>query len=101
MRILCNGRRGWVKLAGKKRFEALVDEQKVTAAQVRGARGLLGWSQQQLAEKAGLVRRTIASIEAADTRVSNESLGAVRSALENEGVVFTDPGAPEGVSLRA
>lgn len=72
----------------------------MTAAQVRAARGLLGWSQQVLAERAGLVRRTIASIEASDAKVSDESIAAVRSALEREGVVFSGPGDPEGVALR-
>lgn len=73
--------------------------QNVTAAQIRGARGLLGWSQETLAQKSGLVRRTIASIEAGDARVSDDSVAAVRSALEREGVVFSGLGDPEGVAL--
>lgn len=76
-----------------------MDGHKVTAAQVRAARGLVGWSQQVLADRAGLVRRTIASIEAGDARVSDDSVAAVRSALEREGVVFSGQGAPEGVAL--
>lgn len=73
----------------------------ISAAQVRAGRGLLGWSQQQLAGAAGVTRATINNLEAEQGRGSGKSPSAatrtaVREALELAGVELT----PDGVRLR-
>jgi len=69
-----------------------------TPAQSRAARGLLGWSQQALAEAAGLRSwRTIQRFEAGER--TPKALREIRTALESAGVEFTNGDEP-GVKLR-
>jgi transcriptional regulator with XRE-family HTH domain len=69
----------------------------ISIAQIRAARGLLGWSQAELAAEAGLSRPTI---ERAETKtVSEATIDAIRRALETAGVEFTNGDRP-GVRLR-
>jgi transcriptional regulator with XRE-family HTH domain len=70
--------------------------------QIRAARGLLGWSQSQLAARAGLSLPTVKRVEAdAETRVSDEARAKLRRALESAGVEFIEEnGGGPGVRLR-
>ena len=70
--------------------------------QIRAARGLLGWSQSQLAARAGLSLPTVKRVEAdAETRVSDEARTKLRRALESAGVEFIEEnGGGPGVRLR-
>ena len=70
--------------------------------QIRAARGLLGWSQSQLAARAGLSLPTVKRVEAdAGTRVSDEARTKLRRALETAGVEFIEEnGGGPGVRLR-
>lgn len=70
----------------------------ISSAQIRAARGLIGWSQQQLADASGVSRRTVASVEAGDRDTYRSSLAALRAALEEQGIAFQNDGASEGVS---
>ena len=70
----------------------------VSAAQIRAARGLVGWSQQELATKTGVARRTITTIEAGGA-VSEASVRAIVDTLERAGVFFTGDESNPGVSL--
>lgn len=71
----------------------------VTAPQIRAARGLLNWSQTDLARAAGLSRPTIDRSERAT--VSAEAVAAIRHALEAAGVEFiAENGGGAGVRLR-
>ncbi|WP_339949045.1 helix-turn-helix transcriptional regulator [uncultured Albimonas sp.] len=73
----------------------------MTSAQVRGARGLLGWSVRQLAEAAGVHRNTISNFETGKYRGDAETLAAIRRTLETAGVVFiAENGGGAGVRLR-
>lgn len=63
-----------------------------SAAQIRAARALLDWSQQMLADRSGIARRTVAAIETGDHRVTDESIQAVRTSLETAGIVFLGVG---------
>ena len=70
--------------------------------QLRGARALLGWSQTQLAERAGLSLPTVKRVEAErGPRVSESARYALQRALELGGIEFIDEnGGGPGVRLR-
>lgn len=71
----------------------------ITPAQIRAARGLLKWSQKDLAEKAGVSHRAInrMEIEECDPRMS--TVKALEHALEKEGIIFVNEGKKIGVNL--
>jgi len=71
----------------------------ITAAQCRAARGLLGWSQQKLADEAGVGIMTVHQLEQDGTRPRRATLAAVQRALELAGVAFIDENGG-GVGLR-
>ena len=76
---------------------------KVSIRQVKAARSLLGWSQEQLAVAAGVSIPTIKRLEARDGPLGgrNETGSKIRSALEGAGVEFIDEnGGGPGVRLR-
>ena len=70
--------------------------------QLRAARGLLGWSQSKLAERAGLSLPTVKRVEAGQgIRVSDDARSKLQNALESAGVEFIDEnGGGPGVRLR-
>jgi len=70
--------------------------------QLRAARGLLGWSQSELAERAGLSLPTVKRLEGGfGPRVSNEARAKLQKALETAGVQFIDEnGGGPGVRLK-
>ena len=70
-----------------------------TAAQCRAARGLLGWSQAQLAEASKVATKTITDFERESRTPYERTLADVQRAFEAAGVVFTNGGEP-GVKLR-
>jgi transcriptional regulator with XRE-family HTH domain len=74
----------------------------MTGNQLRAARALIGWSQAQVAEAAGLSVPTIKRAEGqAALSASAEAVAAIRSALEAAGVVFLpENGNGPGVALR-
>jgi transcriptional regulator with XRE-family HTH domain len=74
----------------------------LTIEQLRAARGLLGWSQSQLAARAGLSLPTVKRVEAdMGPRVSDLARTKLRRALESAGVQFIDEnGGGPGVRLR-
>ena len=71
----------------------------MTSAQVRAARGLLNWSVRRLAESAGVHRNTVSNIETGRFRGEEPTLDAIRVALEQAGVEFTNGDQP-GVRLQ-
>jgi transcriptional regulator with XRE-family HTH domain len=62
------------------------------AAQVRGARGLLGWSQAYLAEAINVRRVTIADLESGKHEPDASILFALIRELNAAGIVFTETG---------
>ncbi len=74
----------------------------LTIEQLRAARGLLGWSQSKLADRAGLSLPTVKRVEGdLGPRVSDEARNKLRRALESGGVEFIDEnGGGPGVRLR-
>ena len=71
----------------------------VSPAQSRGARGMLGWSQEQLAEAAKISRATIADFERGERTPTAANLIAIREAFEKAGLEFI-PENGGGVGLR-
>ena len=76
---------------------------RITPAQIRGARGMLDWSMVQLAGAAQLSVSTIKRMEMAEPQpISDAAFRSVRGAFEAAGVQFlNDNGAGHGVRLRS
>ena len=74
----------------------------VTVEQLRAARGLLGWSQSELAARAGLSLPTVKRLEAGfGPRVSDEARGKLQRAIEAAGIEFIEEnGGGSGVRFR-
>jgi transcriptional regulator with XRE-family HTH domain len=73
----------------------------ITPAQCRAARGLLAWSQQELAKKAGVGIVTVHQLEAGTSEPRRATLEVIRRAFERAGVEFIEGnGAGEGVRFR-
>lgn len=70
---------------------------RISPGQVRAARGLLGWSQETLAERSGLSRRTITHLENDQLKAQDDSHYLLRRAFENAGVIFVREGKLSGV----
>jgi len=60
----------------------------ITTAQIRGARGILNWSQQDLAQRTGISATSIGSIENGQTTPRESTLQTIRKTLENSGIEF-------------
>jgi transcriptional regulator with XRE-family HTH domain len=76
----------------------------ISIEQIRAARGLLGWSQTQLAEAAGRSLPTIKRLEREDSdgpAVSDDVRQAVQKAFEKAGVEFiAENGGGAGVRMK-
>jgi transcriptional regulator with XRE-family HTH domain len=73
----------------------------IKPSQCRAARGLLDWSQQDLATRAGVGLVTVHQLEAGSTQPRRATLDVIRRAFENAGVDFIDEdGGGPGVRLR-
>ena len=72
----------------------------MTPAQCRAARGLLDWTQDELAAKAAVSVVTIRNFEKGRSSPQRATLEVVRRALEAAGVELTNGGQP-GVRLKA
>jgi transcriptional regulator with XRE-family HTH domain len=74
----------------------------ISVEQLRGARGLLGWSQSELAVRAGLSLPTVKRLEGGfGPHVSDEARKKLQLAIETAGVEFIDEnGGGLGVRFR-
>jgi transcriptional regulator with XRE-family HTH domain len=73
----------------------------ITPATCRAARGLLDWTQRQLAAVAGVGLSTVKAYEAGATTPVQNNLKALGAALEGAGVEFiAENGGGAGVRLR-
>lgn len=64
----------------------------VTTAQIRGARGLLDWSQAELSRRTGISTTSIGNIESGNTQPRESTLGVIRKAFEVSGIEFVEGG---------
>jgi transcriptional regulator with XRE-family HTH domain len=76
----------------------------ISNLQIRAARALLGWSQQRLADEAGVSAITVKRLEGSDEvfQARFETVMKIKTAVETAGVVFRagEDGLIHGVSLR-
>lgn len=73
----------------------------MTPAQCRAARALLDWSQQQLAEAAGVGVVTVRQFEGGASEPRRSTLAAIHRVLEAAGVLFIpENGGGAGVRLK-
>lgn len=74
---------------------------RISAEQIRAARGWLGWSQSDLATAAKVGRKTVAETETRGTIAYDRTLRDMRQALEAAGVEFVfEKGVPVGTLVR-
>ena len=73
----------------------------ITAAQSRAARGLLAWTQKELAARAGVGIVTVQQLEAQISQPRRATLDVIRRAFEAAGVELIDEnGGGPGVRLK-
>jgi transcriptional regulator with XRE-family HTH domain len=72
----------------------------ITSAQSRAARGLLDWTQQDLADRAGVSIVTVRQLEAGLIQPRRATLDVIRRALEAGGVEFIDENGGGGPGVR-
>jgi DNA-binding XRE family transcriptional regulator len=70
----------------------------ISTRQIRAARALLGWTQADLAAKAGISLTTLNVIERDKSNPLSSSMNAIERALTGAGIVFLNSDAP-GVRL--
>lgn len=73
----------------------------VTSKHARAARGLLGWTQHELATHAGVGLSTVRDLETGRRAVSADKLSAIRAALEAAGVELIEKGGKIGAKIDA
>ena len=74
----------------------------ITTAQIRGARGLLNWSQNDLAERTGISTTSIGAIESGTTTPRKNTIEAIQQTFENSGIEFVDAGVrykPDNIKI--
>jgi len=69
----------------------------ITVEQIKAARALLGWNQEELASLASMSKPALANLERKTSNPRVKTLTAIQKALESAGVEFTDG---PGVKLR-
>ena len=68
--------------------------------QLRAARALLGWSQDQLSDASSIPKRTIARLELGEVTPQRRTVDTLRATLESAGVEFiAENGGGPGVRL--
>src|SRR5438105_3232876 len=74
--------------------------QTIIPAQIRAARALLDWSQEELANAAGVALTSVRDLEAEKRAADSGTASSVRKALENGGVEFVSGTSASGPGVR-
>src|ERR1700722_1220616 len=69
----------------------------ISGRQIRGARGLLGWSMDELAKKADVTVMTLRHVENDLTQPQEKTIASIYSILDKHGIVFLED---DGVKVR-
>ena len=72
----------------------------ISAELIRAARAMLGLTQQEMADAAGLERRVVARLETGQTNVSMQQFLQIKAAFEERGIEFVPASATYGAGLR-
>ena len=72
----------------------------LTPEQCRAARGLLDWTQDELAAAAEVSRSTVRGFESGQRDMQRATMAAIRRALEGAGVSFQDADESGGPGVR-
>jgi DNA-binding XRE family transcriptional regulator len=78
----------------------LIRRNMLTPAQLRGARAMIGWSRERLAEETGVPNRTLEKFETGNGDLRLQAASKVRRTLEKAGFVFIDPDQELGPGVR-
>lgn len=70
----------------------------ITTAQIRGARGILNWSQSDLADRTGISATSIGSIENGQSTPRASTLATIQKSFEDAGIEFI---GMDGVKIRS
>jgi DNA-binding XRE family transcriptional regulator len=70
----------------------------ITTAQIRGARGILNWSQSDLAGRTGISATSIGSIENGQSTPRANTVATIQKAFENAGIEFI---GRDGIKVRS
>jgi transcriptional regulator with XRE-family HTH domain len=74
---------------------------KIEPSQIRGARAMLGWTQDYLAARSGVPKRSIAGFELESSRLRPETLQRLVACLAKGGIEFRNADDDEaGIALR-
>lgn len=60
----------------------------ITTSQIRGARGILDWSQAELSKRTNISTTSIGNIESGNTQPRESTLQVIRKAFEDAGIEF-------------
>jgi transcriptional regulator with XRE-family HTH domain len=72
----------------------------ITPQESRAARGLLNWTQTQLAQASLVGLSTVRNFESELRETTLANLAAIRNAFEKAGVIFDNDGKHVGVKLK-
>jgi hypothetical protein len=72
----------------------------ITPQESRAARGLLNWTQTQLAHSSLIGLSTVRNFEGEHHETTAANLAAIRGAFTSAGVIFEDDGKHVGVKLK-
>jgi transcriptional regulator with XRE-family HTH domain len=72
----------------------------LTPAQCRAARGLVAWTQGQLAKKAGVSRSTVREFEKGRHELHRASAAVIRAAFQAAGIVLIEADGDLGPGVR-
>jgi transcriptional regulator with XRE-family HTH domain len=86
--------------ASNRLVELMRLERQAFAAKLRVMRALIGWSQTELAQRAGLTQRSVHKLEQGDTEPRRATVRVIEALWRQQGVEFEDL-ADGGFRLRA
>ncbi len=69
----------------------------ITTAQIRGARGILNWSQSDLSERTGISATSLGSIESGNSVPRAHTLEKIKNSFESAGIEFLEA---DGIRFR-
>lgn len=72
----------------------------ISAPQCRAARGLLAWTQHDLADRAGVGIVTVHQLEAGTTEPRRSTMAVIKRAFETAGIEFIDEEGGRGRGVR-